>query len=551
MTRPSLHSQETIDKFVKSGYWNETTPWSIWDKNASDYPDKEAVVDSRTRLTWSQAKIWTDRVALGFVELGIKRDDVIAVQLPNCVEICCLRIACGKAGALGMGVLPNLRQKEMEHVLQKTEAVGIVIPWRFRDFDYFKMIQEIRGNLPALRHIFVVDDRIPPGAISLRDMACRSTGYQYSPEVFKEISLPATEVSCLALTTGTTGLPKFVEVPLATRMNLDRTLTKIFEARSDDVVVTFSPAYGGPNLAAYWVASMVGAKIVALEHFEAEHALRLIEKEKGTIVCVAPAHLNAILRCPNLGKYKLTSVRLWASAGALLPYETAVEVEERIGGVVLTCYGSTEWGGLCTNPLYASREVRLLTVGKPLAGDEVKIVGEDGNEVAHGEVGEVLVKGPCCNSGYYKDPESTAETWTADGWLKMGDLGKIDSRGNLVIVGRRKDMIIRGGQNIYPIEIENMLLAHPKVANVAVVGMPDSYLGERACAFVVPKAGETFGFEEMVAFLKKENIAPYKLPERLEIIDAIPLCGEQKADKKRLAADIARKLRVTGSEAQG
>lgn len=182
-------------------------------------------------------------------------------------------------------------------------------------------------------------------------------------------------------------------------------------------------------------------------------------------------------------------------------------------------------------------------MGKPLGGDKIKLVGDQGHEVLEGETGEIWCKGPCCSSGFYQDIEATNKIWTPDGWYKTGDLGKFDDDGNLKIVGRKKDMIIRGGQNIYPAEIESILIGHPKIENVAVIGFPDSLLGERACACVVVKKGEVFSLEEMVDFFQKKAIAMYKIPERIEILTSIPLAGEQKADKKRLREFICSNLK--------
>jgi acyl-CoA synthetase (AMP-forming)/AMP-acid ligase II len=193
------------------------------------------------------------------------------------------------------------------------------------------------------------------------------------------------------------------------------------------------------------------------------------------------------------------------------------------------------------------QDVRFLTAGRPVPGVEVKLVDDEGKEVSPGGVGEVWVRGPTFVSGYYRDAEATAQMWTQDGWFKMGDLGKWDYRGNVAIVGRKKDMIIRGGQNIYPVEIENLLILHPKVSAVAVVGMPDPVMGEKACAYIVPKSGETFTFEEMVSFLKSKNIALFKIPERLEIVERLYMVADnQKVDKKVLQQDIREKLRAEG-----
>ncbi|MFQ5826608.1 MAG: AMP-binding protein, partial [Dehalococcoidia bacterium] len=192
-------------------------------------------------------------------------------------------------------------------------------------------------------------------------------------------------------------------------------------------------------------------------------------------------------------------------------------------------------------------EVRRLSAGRPYPGNEVKLVDGSGREVPRGEVGEIMARGPTMDFAYFRDPEATWQTWTRDGWHKLGDLGKMDERGYLSIVGRQSDMIIRGGQNIYPVEIENLLHTHPRVSAAAVVRMPDRIMGERACAYVVPKPGEKLTFEEMVSFLREQRIATYKLPERLETLERLPLAGGQKVDKKVLEQDIAEKLKAEGN----
>jgi non-ribosomal peptide synthetase component E (peptide arylation enzyme) len=284
-----------------------------------------------------------------------------------------------------------------------------------------------------------------------------------------------------------------------------------------------------------------------MEHFDAEEALKLIQRERITVGCVVPAQLAMMVSHPHLSEYDLSSIRLWWCVGALLPYHQGVEIEKKIGGVIVTGLGATDWGGFTISSIDEPPEVRLLTEGKPITGVEIKLVDDGGQEVPRGEMGEVWGRGEVCLSGYYKDPEATWKAWSKDGWFRMGDLGKWDEQGNLVVVGRKKDMIIRGGQNIYPIEIENLLVSHPKVADVAVVGMPDSVMGERVCAYVVPKTWQEITLEELVSFLKGKNIAPYKLPERLEIVGRIPMvAGEQKVDKKLLQQEIASKLKAEG-----
>jgi non-ribosomal peptide synthetase component E (peptide arylation enzyme) len=186
-------------------------------------------------------------------------------------------------------------------------------------------------------------------------------------------------------------------------------------------------------------------------------------------------------------------------------------------------------------------------VGRPFEGNEIKLVDESGQEVPKGETGGIVVRGPCGGTGYYKDPQATKEAFTEDGWFSTGDLGKWDEQGNLMLVGRKKDVIIRGGQNIYPVEVEKLLVTHPKVLDAALVGMPHPVMGERACAYIVPKQGEQFTFHEMVSWLREKGVAPYKLPERLEFLDQMPMVADVKVDKKVLREDIARKLRAEGN----
>ncbi len=222
-----------------------------------------------------------------------------------------------------------------------------------------------------------------------------------------------------------------------------------------------------------------------------------------------------------------------------------MEIEEKLGCPIVQSYGAMDSGGMTLHSFNDGAKVRLLTIGKPAGGNEVRLADNAGKEVPEGSAGEILVRGPTLVSGYYKDPEATWQVWTEDGWYKTGDLGKFDEYGNLVIVGRKKDVIIRGGQNIYPVEIENLLVNHPKVSNVAIIKMPDPVMGEKACAYIVPKQGHDFTFEEMVSFLKKNGIAAYKLPERLEIVDALPMVAEgQKVDRKVLEKDIGEKLKA-------
>ncbi len=547
VSRPMRFTPEMIDEYVALGYWDSSLISDFWDRNAALYGDDEAIVEEDTKVIWSQVKKQIDRIALGLLELGIKRDERVAVQLYNCIDLFLVRLACEKAGIIAVTMLSNFRHAEVTAILRHTEAVGIVIPWEFRKFDYFNMIQEIRSATPSLKYVFVIGNKVPEGAISVKRMAEQPLEEKYPPDYLDKTKFSAFETFQIATTTGTTGMPKCVEFASCVRQFTGRVIAKRLQVTHDDIVGTFAPVIaGGCFNEVYRAAPLVGAKIVLAKYFTPEEVLSLIEREKVTVAAFVPTVLVRVLEYPDFKRYDLSSLRLAKYGGAALPYDQALKAWEQFGCPVLPAYGGLDFGTISSSSVNDPQEALLNTIGKPLDGAEIKFVDEDGNEVPPGEIGELLVRGPHCEPGYYKNTEATAEAW-GDGWFHTGDLASFDAEGRLTIRGRRKDVIIRGGQNISPFEIEAMLLRHPKVLKAAVIGMPDPVMGEKACAYIVPKAGEKVYFSEMTSYLKNEGIALFKIPERLEIIDDLPLAGGIKVDKKRLRQDIESKLRREGT----
>ncbi len=537
-----------IADYAAKGYWGQMTLADFWDRNAAaDCSAKEALVDHKARVTWAEAKQWIDNVALSLLSLGLARDSVVVVQLPNWVELPLLRVCCEKAGLLCLPVLRSLRESEMAHVLRYSRAKAIVIPWKFRGFDYDLMVRELRPVLPHLEHVIVAGDQIPDGTISLQELSQGSLTGKLTSEDLQKTKYPGTEFSLVLLTSGSTGVPKLVEHPICSRVYVGRTYMDVTRLSAEDIIAILAPAFVGPNSLAYYGAPQAAAKTVMLEHFDVVSALQLMERERVTIIGVVPTQLALILAHPHLTQYDLSSLRLIICTGSPLPFRVAVEAEEKLKAPLMQFYGSVDGGGSTFPSLEDSQQKRHLTVGKPIAGVQIKLIADDGAPVGPGGIGEAYVRGPTMLSGYFRDPDSTSTCWTPDGWFKSGDYGKWDTDGNLVIVGRKKDMIIRGGQNIYPAEIENLLLTHPQVKDVAVVGMSDDIMGEKACAFIVPKNEASFSFEEMVGHLKSKEIAAYKLPERLELVESLPMvAGEQKINKTALRQNIENKLKNEG-----
>lgn len=549
MDKPTRFTQDMIDENLSKGYWTGENTSEIWDKNAQLYPDREALVDSRSRLTWSQVKQRSDRLALGFLELGFKKDDLIFMLLPNCNDSFVVRLACEKAGILCMTSLMTLREAEIEYILKNYEVAGAVIPWQFRRFDYFQAINNMQPNLPALRYIFIYGDDVPPGTHSIEQMTQRPIEKEYPADYLEKTTYEGTEVAIIGLTSGTTGTPKTAEHIIASRIALGEAYHLMPKLTSDDIVFNAINAIAGLGAAFCYSVPREAAKTVLIEVWEPKEAMKIIQRERATVLLTTPAQLAMLVKDPDISHYDISSLRCVCCSTSPLTYEIAVEAEEKLGIPVLNTYGTFDGGGISKTTIDDDTEIRRRTVGKPHWGNDIKLLDDEGKEVPWGENGELYFRGPSTTAGYFRDVEQTLETWGAlgkDGWFRTGDQAKFDKNGNIVLTGRKKDMIIRGGQNIYPSEIEGLLLMHPKVKHVAIVPMPDPIMGEKACAYVAPKEGEELTFEEMVSFLKSKKIASYKLPERLEIRSELPMRDSQKVAKASLREDIAQKLKAEG-----
>lgn len=541
-----------IAEYTAKGYWSPTPLSELWDRNARISPGVEAIVDSRTRLTWAGARTWIDRLASQLVDMGLERDEMIVAQLPNCVELSLLRVACEKAGVLLMQLLPALRRNEVEGILERVEPAGVVVPQTHGDRDYLGMIRDIRSCLPRLRHIFVDRGRPPPGAVSLREVMETAAALR-SPAELSRRTIPGTDFFLVIHTSGTTGFPKFAEHPMCSRLSTFRHLAGEYGITAGDTVSILGPAPASYNGFGYFAAPAVGARTVILERFDARETLRTIEKERITVLGLVPAQLQMMLNDPDFRRHDLSSVKIVCCMGAPLPRELAVAAEAAISACrVVQSYGGVDSGAITYTPLEDPPGMRFGTVGVPFPGTEIKLCNDSGQELKSREPGIIWARGPCLSSGFYRDEKQTWEVWTTDGYTNTGDVGKRSESGHLVIMGRSKDVIIRGGQNIYPAEIEAMLFAHPRIAGVAIVGMPDTVLGEKACACVVVRNGEKLTFDEMISYLKRKEIASFKLPERLEIIDHMPVVADtQKVDKKSLQKDIAEKVAREAESGEG
>lgn len=549
--KPIRITEEMANRFQKQGHWTQETFFDFWERNAREYGNREALVDSKYRMTWAEAKEHIDAMAMTWINMGLPKSARVIVQSPNSVYGFLARIACERAGLICLTVYPYLRERELEYMVERTEASAVVAPHIYRNFNYLEIYAGLQKRFSHLKYIFLFDEQVPDSApansYSIIKLTQEALGKKIDETALKERRFDTIwEVGLLTSTTGTTGLPKLVEWPIAPRICTAKARIDIWNLNKDDITMAVAPHAGGAaGTLTYFAAPLAAAKTVMLEDFSAEEALKLIDQEKATAIGVVPTHLVRMLE-QDVSKYDTSSLRFIRSAGGYLSPKLGQEAEQIFDAVITSDLGTQDVGSIAGCRVDDPPEVRRRTVGAPLTGNEVKLLDEkDGKEVPQGEVGVLYFRGPHSPAGYFRDEEKTYTVFDKEGWTTTEDLVRYE-QGCLWIMGRIKDMIIRGGQNIYPAEIEGILNEHPKVGSVAIVGYPDKEMGERACAYIVPKSDQELSFDEMTQFLLEKKLAKYKLPERLEIVNELPVVGDTgKVDKKVLKKDIEEKVGAT------
>lgn len=538
-----------IARFVDEGYWVETTSNDVLDQLARETPDRLSIIDGRVRLGYGEYYLRAERLAAHFVALGLGADDVVAIQLPNWSEFAVAVNAAMLAGIPFCQFHSDFRSREVEFILRFTGASALILPDRFRHFDYLAMLAGLRPRLPELRHVMVVGEDLPAGYFDLRGFLDVSGEPAIDREELRRRRPRANDLSRTAFTSGTTGDPKAV-LHLHNSTNCAaRFVNQSHGIGRDSVLLVFLPVGLNWGLLNVLQGIFAGCRVVLQEVFDAEQALALIERERVTHFCCAPAHLVALLNVPDLRRYDLSSLQVMTTGGASCPIEVIREVRSRLPGHLLELYGMLECGFQSHTTLDDEPEEVCGFVGRPLRQMGIRVVDDEGRNCPPDIAGEILTYGPSVTVGYYNNPDANARSFSADGWFATGDIGILDARGYLKIVDRKKELIIRGGANIYPREIEEVLYQHPKVLEAAAVGVPDQRLGERVCACIVPRPGESVSFEELVAFLR-DKIATYKLPEFLQLLDILPRTPTGKVQKGPLRDVVLQRMAPTASRRQ-
>ncbi len=519
---------------------------------ARKVPDKVVIIYRDRRITYREINATVDRLALALIDLGLKKGDKLAICLPDVPEYTFLYYACAKLGVVTSPVSPRYREREFRNILGHAGSSIVVVPAQWKGFDFLPMLDSLRPELSALRQILVVGGhpRTGQGDVrSLSDMLATDWSAKYPDDYLHQVYLKENPIDGdtlleIAYTSGTTGIPKGVMQSHNGRVAAAMLNNEAWGARETDVMIAMAPLCHSTGSNHSQNAAILGRyAVVYLEGWDAEHCLAEIERNRGTILIGVPAMYIAMMNHPNFAKYDLVSVRgLWC-AGAPVPLEVARRFTEAFGATFIQCYGTTECGGNHNTHIDDQLEVSCGSVGPSVRNMECKIVDAGGSVVPIGQPGEVCARGPMRFLGYYNYPEATAAVIDSAGWFHSGDLGVMDEKGYVRIIGRIKDMIIRGGLNIYATDIEEVLFAHPDVEQVYVVGYPDDYLGERTCAFIKPKDPQhTMTRDSLVAFLDGK-LAKYKIPDRVEIVTELPMTPSGKVQKHLLRELLLAKLK--------
>ncbi len=509
---------------------------------------RELIVDPVFgRVSYGQAAEQVERLAYGLRAHGIGRGDIVILQLPNWAPYLIFHVALSAIGAVTVTIPLAYRERELAGVIELTSAKALVAPAVFHGFNYAAMAVALKESQATLQHAITVaadDDAVADtlGYQALMREAWAARGSQPSLDTLK----PALEdTTALGFTSGTTGALKGAvydtHVIHATNMGF----IERYGLDENDRIFGCSPighAVGFTH--ALRMTLTIGGCIVLLERWEPAAALELIERERCTFMACATPFLLDLVYHPELeARGRLASVRLFLCGGASIPEQLMRDARAALPHTFTSpLWGMTECGGVTTCPFDAPEEKLLATDGLPCASMQLKVVDEGGEEVPRGMTGELLARGPMVTRGYFNQPELTAAHFLDDGFFRTGDQARMDDDGYIRITGRIKDLIIRGGVNISPVDIESVLFSHPKVTNVAVVGMPDPRLGERICAYVIAAEGETLTLPEVQQWMADAHMAKPKWPERVEIIDALPMTPSGKVQKFRLREMIAAQI---------
>lgn len=512
----------------------------ILEKAFRNSPDKEVIYDGVRRLTYRDLEAEVNEIASGLSQIGVKPGDRIAVSLPAWYEFIVAVFAIAKVGGILVPFNTRYREDEAEHILRDSGAKVVFFPKEYDKVNHLAQFQSLKQRVNTLEHLITVRFEYE-GLLSYGQL--QSMGREVPlPEVSIDIE---EDVFAIIYTSGTTGKPKGAMLTHRNLIYVSITSCHAIRIQEDDVFLHASPYFHIMGLAGILRLIASETKAVIMESFQVERALQMIQQERITIHSGVPTIFILEMNHPNFKLYDLSSLRVVIMAGAPCPVEVIRRIKAEMGCEALISYGMTETSPILTFTHFDDEDIVLAeTVGRAVEGVVLKLVDDQREEIGIGEVGELACQTPGLMKGYYNLPEKTREVVDEQRWFYTGDLATMDERGYVRIVGRKKDMIIRGGYNIYPSEMEEIFYTHPSVMDVSIVGLPDTVLGEISCAAVLLKPGCSSTPEELKGFIKTK-VADYKVPDQIVIVDELPRTPSGKIKKFELKEQVINEKMVS------
>jgi acyl-CoA synthetase (AMP-forming)/AMP-acid ligase II len=515
------------------------TPWStlaeLVDDAARRFADDEGLVEDGERWTFGELGERVHEAAGALIASGVSHGDRVGIWAPNIREWVVAALAVYSVGAVLVPVNTRFKSREARYVLDKAGVRLLFTVTGFLGTDYVQAVRE-DGGVRSLEEIVVLRGPVAEGTVGFEEFVARAGSVDEATRIARADAVTADDICHILFTSGTTGAPKGAMLCHGQICRAYLVFADYIGLREGDRYLIVLPFFHSFGLHAGILACLMkGATIFPLQVFDPSATMRFIVEERITAFPGAPAIYQSILNHPDVDSFDWSSLRLAIVGAAAIPVEMVEQMRGRLGiESVITGYGLTEGSGIVTMCSHDDpADVVARTCGRPLPGVEVRLVDDNGADVPVETPGEVLVRGYTLMRGYLDDPEQTSEAIDADGWLHTGDIGFLRADGNLVITDRKKDMFVVGGFNAYPAEIENMMLAHPAIGQVVVVGVPDDRLGEVGMAYVIPRPGTTADPDEIIEWCRRE-MANFKVPRRVEIVEEFPLNASGKVLKYQL-----------------
>ena len=525
--------------YRQQGLWGDASLADYWQQTARAMPDKIAVVDNHgASYTYSALDHAASCLANWMLAKGIESGDRIAFQLPGWCEFTVIYLACLKIGAVSVPLLPSWREAELVWVLNKCQAKMFFAPTLFKQTRPVDLILPLQNQLLQLQQIVGVDKLAPAtSSLSLSQIIADNT------PLTTAITTHGDELAAVLFTSGTEGLPKGVMLTHNNILASERAYCARLNLTWQDVFMMPAPlGHATGFLHGVTAPFLIGARSVLLDIFTPDACLALLEQQRCTCMLGATPFVYDLLNLLEKQPADLSALRFFLCGGTTIPKKVARECQQR-GIKLLSVYGSTESSPHAVVNLDDPLSRFMHTDGYAAAGVEIKVVDDARKTLPPGCEGEEASRGPNVFMGYFDEPELTARALDEEGWYYSGDLCRMDEAGYIKITGRKKDIIVRGGENISSREVEDILLQHPKIHDACVIAMPDERLGERSCAYVVLKAPHhSLSLEEVVAFFSRKRVAKYKYPEHIVVIEKLPRTASGKIQKFLLRKDIMRRL---------